>query len=673
MPILLLYFNDKCSTTKDHAQHMHCAGKRSWVLRLQLLFPLSCNYPNMDAHRKFQQNLAQGVRAGHINISDQTHGRAVYGSAAEEAMREKEQIERSLEQQKLKGQIHIPTNDTEVKNRLRILHEPICYFGEDAAARRSRLHEIIASKMSKGEKLPEFRRENEEINIQINQLLSKMQQSHKNKQTKKTIPATSTTASTSTSNKSKMKTNKTKEVLSPSKIAKFDNTGSLVTIAQKQVDLTLSNEKKEDTAGGTNATTATATTTTTTTTTTASAAAGIGSTTKTVTKKKHSKPKKKKKGKTKVTSSMVHTGHTFRSQVGTPPGMISSARRDILHFSMKNAGERVGKQRKRRENPLPPAIIREQRANTIKKLQNYSCQSSVIGGERPLTVIRVSPPILPPSSSSSSSSKQKNQENSDYPCTNGDEKKTDNNNNESNIIKVEPIHATDDMVDISYDRYLIGIGSKGGEITLWNEDGVEQARWQGHSDHITGFAWDPYNFMLDTSKNVTNCGVLKENLRFLTSSIDQTIGLWDVNGKLYHRFDTRSNFNNTVYSDKDINRMDHKERLNRIAWHPMGRHFISTSHDRSWMFWDIVQQVPLYIQKGHSAGVYSVDCQCDGSLLATGDMGGIIRLWDLRSGRCIMSFDQHIEGVLDLSFSFNGYLLASASQILVVKSGIYEK
>ena len=108
--------------------------------------------------------------------------------------------------------------------------------------------------------------------------------------------------------------------------------------------------------------------------------------------------------------------------------------------------------------------------------------------------------------------------------------------------------------------------------------------------------------------------------------------------------------------------MDHKERSNRIAWHPMSRHFIRTSHDKSCMFWDSLKQVPLDIQKVHSAGVYSVDCKCDGSLLATGDMGGITRLCDLSGGRCIMSFDQPIEGVLDLSFSFNGYLLASASQ-----------
>ena len=57
---------------------------------------------------------------------------------------------------------------------------------------------------------------------------------------------------------------------------------------------------------------------------------------------------------------------------------------------------------------------------------------------------------------------------------------------------------------------------------------------------------------------------------------DQTIGLWDANGRLYHGFDTRINLNNTIHSDKNINRIDQKERLNRVGWHPMGRHFIRT-------------------------------------------------------------------------------------------------
>ena len=223
--------------------------------------------------------------------------------------------------------------------------------------------------------------------------------------------------------------------------------------------------------------------------------------------------------------------HTSRSQVKTPRGMISSARRDVLHFSMKNAGECIGKQR---ENPSPPAIIREQRANTIKKLQIYSCQLSVIVGKRQLTVILVSPPILP------SSSKQKSKKPTTVVLM------------DSNIIKMEPIHGTDsDMVHMSCDRYLISIGSNGCEITLWNKYGVELTRWQGHSDHITGFSWEPYNFKSDASTilDVKNRKFSFNTPQFVT--FYQTIGLWDVSGKLYCRFDTRSNLNDK-YIQKTI-------------------------------------------------------------------------------------------------------------------------
>ena len=124
--------------------------------------------------------------------------------------------------------------------------------------------------------------------------------------------------------------------------------------------------------------------------------------------------------------------------------MISFARRDILDVS-----QCVGKQRKRGENPLPPAIIHEERAIQLKNYKIIVVNHLLLVVKRSLTVIRVSPPILP-----SSSSKQKNQEtNSNYFCTNTNT--NNSNNDESNIIKIEPIHGTgDDMVDMSYDLYL---------------------------------------------------------------------------------------------------------------------------------------------------------------------------------------------------------------------------
>lgn len=51
----------------------------------------------------------------------------------------------------------------------------------------------------------------------------------------------------------------------------------------------------------------------------------------------------------------------------------------------------------------------------------------------------------------------------------------------------------------------------------------------------------------------------------------------------------------------------------------------------------------------------------DGSLIATGDLGGIGRLWDLRSGRSVMTLRGHVTQMLDMHFSPNGVNLATAS------------
>ena len=59
----------------------------------------------------------------------------------------------------------------------------------------------------------------------------------------------------------------------------------------------------------------------------------------------------------------------------------------------------------------------------------------------------------------------------------------------------------------------------------------------------------------------------------------------------------------------------------------MSDYFATTSYDRSWNFWDINKtDNPLLKQEGHSTGVYCCDFHPDGSLIGTGDIGGIVRI-----------------------------------------------
>lgn len=49
-------------------------------------------------------------------------------------------------------------------------------------------------------------------------------------------------------------------------------------------------------------------------------------------------------------------------------------------------------------------------------------------------------------------------------------------------------------------------------------------------------------------------------------------------------------------------------------------------------------------------------------ILGTGTSSGPIRIWDVREGSNVANFSDHRDGVVGMSFSENGYHLASASK-----------
>ncbi|TDG53155.1 hypothetical protein AWZ03_000698 [Drosophila navojoa] len=62
-----------------------------------------------------------------------------------EMERDKVALLEEFERKKRARQINVSTDDAEIKNNLRQLNEPICYFGEGPAERRRRLKELLAS------------------------------------------------------------------------------------------------------------------------------------------------------------------------------------------------------------------------------------------------------------------------------------------------------------------------------------------------------------------------------------------------------------------------------------------------------------------------------------------------------------------------------------------------
>ncbi len=66
-------------------------------------------------------------------------------------------------------------------------------------------------------------------------------------------------------------------------------------------------------------------------------------------------------------------------------------------------------------------------------------------------------------------------------------------------------------------------------------------------------------------------------------------------------------------------------------------------------------------QEGHSKGVHCLSFQCDGSLACSGGIDSFGRVWDLRTGQCVMFLEGHLRGVISVDWSPDGYHVCTGS------------
>lgn len=66
-------------------------------------------------------------------------------------------------------------------------------------------------------------------------------------------------------------------------------------------------------------------------------------------------------------------------------------------------------------------------------------------------------------------------------------------------------------------------------------------------------------------------------------------------------------------------------------------------------------------QQGHSNNMSCVSYSMDGQMLATGGEDGKVKLWNIHSGFCFVTFTEHTSAVTSLSFSGNKKFVVSAS------------
>ncbi len=133
-------------------------------------------------------------------------------------------------------------------------------------------------------------------------------------------------------------------------------------------------------------------------------------------------------------------------------------------------------------------------------------------------------------------------------------------------------------------------------------------------------------------------------------SDDNTINLWNLKSRKF----TRSF-------------VEHTSNVLSLAVTPNGKVLVSGALDGIRM-WDLLQQRPLGILTRFDNSINTVAISPDGQTLASGDNIGVIKLWDLSSGRLIRTIaGAHYNTVTKIVFTPDGRTFVSASRDRTIK------
>src|SRR5262249_34495445 len=104
----------------------------------------------------------------------------------------------------------------------------------------------------------------------------------------------------------------------------------------------------------------------------------------------------------------------------------------------------------------------------------------------------------------------------------------------------------------------------------------------------------------------------------------------------------------------------HIDSITDLAIHPDGMVLVSSGADQTLKFWHADQPHGV-VTFGTDTGPLHVSFLADGKRLASGHADGTVRVWDVQSGRELLSRKRHTDDVVSIAPSPDGGRFVSAS------------